>query len=366
VSPTTSSEGTSFAQKGGRGTQNNKTYDKEYWKDKECYNCHKYGHPSHHCPDKDSTNNDKDDDDSKSLSSKTSRSSTKSTKGSINKLQKKLKKTFATLSTTQTALTTKIDEMNEESSISDSDDELKSSHFQTGIVLAQQGITLKQDFEQRNANILFKKSGSKLNLDLRNIILLDNESTMDLFCNPSLVHHVRTAKKAMSLQSNGGNMRIKQKATIDGYHKDVWFSKHAITNIIALKNLIQQYIAVTYDSDHQMFVVHRQKDGKSTMYFIMHESGLHYHDPKDAAFSCNINTVYGNLKDYTKRQIDGAQRARTLYATLGYPSIKDFKWVIQSNQIKNCPVTIQDVVAANQIWGKNIAAIKGKAVHQKP
>jgi hypothetical protein len=98
----------------------------------------------------------------------------------------------------------------------------------------------------------------------------------------------------------------------------------------------------------------------------MHESGLHYHVRKDVAFSFNINTVSCNFKNYTKRQIDGAQRARTLYATLRYPSIKDFKWVIQSNQIKNCPVAVQDVVAANQIWGKNIAAIKGKAVHQKP
>jgi hypothetical protein len=53
--------------------------------------------------------------------------------------------------------------------------------------------------------------------------------------------------------------------------------------------------------------------------------------------------------------------ARTLYATLGYPSAKDFKWVIQSNQIKDCPVTVQDVVTAHQIWGKNIIAdLKGK------
>jgi hypothetical protein len=57
---------------------------------------------------------------------------------------------------------------------------------------------------------------------------------------------------------------------------------------------------------------------------------------------------------------DSAEKARVLYATLGYPSKKDFKWVIQSNQINNCPVTVQDVDAAHNIWGKNIAALKGK------
>jgi hypothetical protein len=45
---------------------------------------------------------------------------------------------------------------------------------------------------------------------------------------------------------------------------------------------------------------------------------------------------------------------------LSYPSWKDFKWVIQSNQIKDCPVTVQDVDVALKILGKNIAALKGK------
>jgi hypothetical protein len=40
--------------------------------------------------------------------------------------------------------------------------------------------------------------------------------------------------------------------------------------------------------------------------------------------------------------------------------MKDFKWVIRINQIKDCPVTIQDIDVAMKMWGKNIAALKGK------
>jgi hypothetical protein len=109
-----------------------------------------------------------------------------------------------------------------------------------------------------------------------------------------------------------------------------------------------------------MFVVHRESAGKPNMEFKMHESGLHYHDPTDVDFTFNINTVSDNLSQYTKRQVQGAQQARTLYATLGYPSIKDYKWMIQSNQIKDCPVTVEDVVNAHVIWGKKIATLKGK------
>jgi hypothetical protein len=54
-----------------------------------------------------------------------------------------------------------------------------------------------------------------------------------------------------------------------------------------------------------------------------------------------------------------------LYKTLSYPSMKDFKWVIQSNQVKYCPVTVQYIDVARKIWGNNIAALKGKTTRSK-
>jgi hypothetical protein len=45
--------------------------------------------------------------------------------------------------------------------------------------------------------------------------------------------------------------------------------------------------------------------------------------------------------------------------------MKDFKWVIRSNQIKDCPVTVQYIDVALKIWGKNIAALKGKTTQCK-
>ncbi len=212
---------------------------------------------------------------------------------------------------------------------------------------------------------MFKETQWKeITLDLRNVIVLDSKSTMDLFCNPELVKNVTKTSHKMRLQSNGGSMSVNHKASIEGYNKKVWFSKNAITNIIALSNLIQQY-HVTYDSRDQIFVVHRETQNKPNMEFRMHESGLHYFDPSDEAYTF-VNTVSGNKEGYTKRQIKGAESARILYAKLGYPSTKDYKWIIQSNQIKDCPVTVQDVDAANHIWGKNIAALKGKTTRGKP
>ena len=38
------------------------------------------------------------------------------------------------------------------------------------------------------------------------------------------------------------------KAKVPGYHKNVWFSENAITNIVSLNNLGDKYL-VTYRSD---------------------------------------------------------------------------------------------------------------------
>ena len=293
-----------------------------------------------HCPH--------DDDDNKS------RASTANSIKKLSKDMKSMKKQFTTINT-------QLQQLNEDDSDLSDDDEEEASHFQIGSK-GFQFAQLEQDFEPTIAKLF--KQAHNTELDLREIILLDSQSTMDLICNPDLVENSFKTNQTMNLRSNGGTMAVSRKARIPGYHADVWFSKKAITNIVALKNLIKQY-RVTYDSDDLMFVVHREPAGKPNMQFRMHESGLHYFDPRDESFSF-VNTVSENKKNFTKRQIQRAEVARALYAKLSYPSMKDYKWVIRSNQIKDCPVTVQDIDVATKIYGKDIAALKGKTTRRKP
>jgi hypothetical protein len=222
----------------------------------------------------------------------------------------------------------------------------------------------QQAFEERNAKVLFKQNHSKkIELDLKNVMLLDSQSAMDLFCNPKLVDRTHKTDKKMRLKSDGGTMMVSHKASMKGRKKDVWFSKDAITNVIALSNLIKQY-RVACDSKDQMFVVHRETQNKPNMEFKMHASGLHCFDPRDKAFVF-LNAVSGNKEGFSQREIKGAETAKALHAKLGCPSMRDYKWVIQSNQIKDCPVTARDVDVSNKIWGKNIAVLKGKTARKK-
>jgi hypothetical protein len=98
---------------------------------------------------------------------------------------------------------------------------------------------------------LFKQAGYSVKLDIREVILLDSQSNVDLFCNAALVSKPSKSKSSMRLKINGGTMVVNLKSPMPGYTKTDWCSTRAITNIIALRNLIDQY-RVTYDSDDLM------------------------------------------------------------------------------------------------------------------
>jgi hypothetical protein len=223
VAKVTHSEGTSFTQKSGQGKGNrcingngkghdSSTYNKKYWKDKECHKCHTKGHPAMHCPKKQSENDDH---------------FTASTASSVKKLKKDLKsikKAFTTVNT-QLAQLKEYD-----SDISESEGE-EASHFQVDQAL--QFAQLVKKFEPIIAK-LFKQTGSLIKLDIKEVILLDSQSTMDLFFNAALVSKTSKSKPSMRFKSNGGTMIVTRKATMPGYNKTVWFSTRSITNIIAL------------------------------------------------------------------------------------------------------------------------------------
>ena len=98
---------------------------------------------------------------------------------------------------------------------------------------------VEQNFEPRITTILNQSASHESKLDLTQVILLDNQSTMDLFCNELLVSTMFESKAPIRLKINGRTMKVNNKATLNGYERPVWFSKDAITNIIALKNIIR-------------------------------------------------------------------------------------------------------------------------------
>jgi hypothetical protein len=105
------------------------------------------------------------------------------------------------------------------------------------------------------------------------VIILDNLSSVDVFCNPDFATNLTRSPRSKHLIGNGGLLTAHLKAQIPGYHQDVcWFCKKAVTNIIGLRNLTKQF-RVQYDCDNQIFVVDRTPYGLPAMNFCLHSCG---------------------------------------------------------------------------------------------
>jgi len=325
-SPTvvTQSEGTSFAQKGkNKGGEKKKSddknpkkveYDKDFYKNRECFRCGKMGHPKSACTVK----LKESDDDDKSVGSKRSGSSSEMVKavGFIKDATKQLGKAM-----------TQVTETFEKFS-DDNDSIAGQSHAQLGRIIS--GGSGVYAFASRATS-------------LKDFVLLDNQSTDNIFCNPHLVFNIRRGDRQLDLESNGGILPISQIANIKGFEQDVCFSKKAITNILSLR-LVKREYPVSYDGED--FIVHRASHGYPDMVFKPHPTGLHVldiNDPRSHASYAFVETVADNMQLFTKRQIAGGNLARDLQAGLAYPSDRDLKWITQANMLKDNPVKPQDV-----------------------
>lgn len=112
--------------------------------------------------------------------------------------------------------------------------------------------------------------------------------------------------------------------------------------------------------------VHKANGG--VMVFHEHPSGLYVHDlgsPSDMGSTSTpaysyLQTVAQNKARYTRRQVEYADGVRALYHRLGRPSIPKFLKILSNNLLLNCPYSTDDLKRAEDIYGTDVAFLKGK------
>ena len=318
--PVSKNTGVSFAQKGKGGKNNNKKGNNNQnnnnkFMNVECYNCHKKGHIATNCPEKANTTN---------VQVNTANAENNNTTGSPETVVANTKMQLLNIASVNNG----------------------STHC--GLVNEQ------YTFIQSISNFNGKNS-------LKNWILLDNQSTTDIFCNGNILKDLKDTNEKMIIYTNGGSLTTNKKGILPGYGP-VWYHPDAITNILSLNNMKKKW-KVTYDSENEdRFTVHKPE---KLVHFKCSDNGLYFHDITNQSITL-INTIAENLEGFLKCQIEQARWARKLYMTMGLPSMHDFKELIRNNMLLNCPVTIEDVKNCEQIFGAPVASLKGKTTRQKP
>ena len=79
-----------------------------------------------------------------------------------------------------------------------------------------------------------------------------------------------------------------------------------------------------------------------------------------------VTTVEENKARFSERQVQRATKAYELYAKIGCPSVNEFKALVRNHLINNCPVTIEDILIAEKIYGPDVSGLKGKTTRRKP
>jgi len=219
--------------------------------------------------------------------------------------------------------------------------------------------------------------------DLKDYIILDNGSTLSLFSNPELVSNIKKSDRQMLMATNAGTSINDTVAHVPGFGQ-VWFDPKAIANIFGFKDMKKKY-RIKYDSEQEdAFLVYTQ-DGiikfESTpeglyRYKVSKNYLKNLHKKKnnennetsktDYTTSNMVATLEENMTGFTDRQVQQAKLARKIYHNIGTPTIKNFKLLIKTNSIKNCPITIDDINNAEKIFGPSLSSLKGKSTRTKP
>ena len=211
------------------------------------------------------------------------------------------------------------------------------------------------------------KSGSRFN---HYDVLLDNQATTAVFHSKSLLKNLRESSDSVNITGISDKVVNTNMIGEVEHYGTVWYSPEVPVNILPV-SVIENHFDIEYNKKKNFTVY--LKDGtvhvfKKVVVDPLTGGGLYVcnMDPRLLRRSHTIClSVADNEAKYSKREVASAKLARDVMRKLGYPSQRDMADMLTAGSLLDCPVTIQDVKRAQDIYGDVLAALQGKTKQKK-
>ena len=111
------------------------------------------------------------------------------------------------------------------------------------------------------------------------------------------------------------------------------------------------------------------KPDGTTFEFKESPTGLYYMDAETQVqkqAQVHVSTVADNTSSYSSTDYLRALVARKLQIKIENPTAREFIKISSRNLLPNCPITRDDIQAAEDIFGPDVGGLKGKTVRRPP
>ena len=208
-------------------------------------------------------------------------------------------------------------------------------------------------------------------------ILLDNQSSVHIFKSKKLLDSIVSSDTTLHLGGvvKGHVLKTNQKGSfLDIAKENVWYSTDSVANILSFRQLEEDGHSPHYDQLKKAFIVPTTSYG--VLEFPWDKRAEHYvcdfaqhMDKRNTLItkaSDILTTIASNEAQYPKRLVKAARRARDLQARLGFLSTGKLAELINSGNLTNESVSVQDIERAQNIFGPAVASLKGKTQKRQP
>ncbi len=239
--------------------------------------------------------------------------------------------------------------------------------------------------------------------ELRRKWTLDSGTTTTVVANEEMTEATRDAKVALEMTTNVGSRIIDKECKIAGFAPNGGWAKldtRAMANVMSLSEMSDSYRITMDTSKENAFLVHtdtgvvkfkRDNQGLYTLYpdeqffkdmkkkrdkasrsgddaasGVEARSGKRGGSTSRTAGKAFVDTVEGNKKGFSARDIERADEARKFQHVMGSPPLRNLKYFIRQGLVDNCPVTTKDLDIAEKIYGPDVSTLKGRSTRSKP